>query len=174
MFIRGLSCRRITFSKYHNETAVSAGVDESFCDLQRASCTDASGVETAHSTEALCEYEPTGNSWDASAAAGAECLDASGSVLASQPADEDTCVRQASGRSWDGLGTTNAPVLLSQDQSTAACTKTGRVWTNMTQRDDSNDVLSNESVRLCRYHEDQPAAAGDLHLRTDGERKRSF
>ena len=52
--------------------------------------------------------------------------------------------------------------------------KIGRVWTNMTQRDDSNDVLSNESVRLCRYHEDQPAAAGDLHLRTDGERKRSF
>ena len=96
-------------------TCEAAGTGNTFV---AASCTEA-GSETAHSTEDACEYEPTGNSWDASAAAGAECLDASGSVLASQPADEDTCVRQASGRSWDGLGTTNAPVLLSQDQSTA-------------------------------------------------------
>eukprot|EP01043_Picozoa_sp_COSAG02_P028301 COSAG02_NODE_1710_length_11224_cov_30.628674_2_plen_3421_part_01 len=64
------------------------------------SCTDTSGDTTSHSTEDSCEYEPTSNTWDPSAAAGDECSDSNGNVLPVQPGDESACVQQESGRTW--------------------------------------------------------------------------
>ena len=85
----------------------TSDTDEFSCESQStgntfvaAHCSDAGGDTTAHATEQLCEYDPTGNSWDANAAVGAECLGSDGQPVSPQPADETACVQQDSGRTW--------------------------------------------------------------------------